>query len=195
MPVWPDVRPFEAVPFQWSCHRRESAGQPLTHAEWIEVDAPPHEAFVDSLLAAVEGAASIMVFSAYERTILKALALRLPHKAAQIAGVIDRLVDLLPMARRGYYAPAMRGSWSLKAILPTLPDAPAYDALDGPQNGSQAQLAYFQLVTAAIPADARPALVAGMLDYCELDTDALARFFDVLAQPAEASRWEPSGID
>lgn len=34
--------------------------------------------------------------------------------------LVDRLEDLLPITRKHYYHPDMKGSWSIKSVLPTV---------------------------------------------------------------------------
>jgi hypothetical protein len=48
------------------------------------------------------------------------LAEAFPDLALDLRAVIDRIVDLLPIVRDHYYHPEMRGSWSIKAVLPTI---------------------------------------------------------------------------
>ena len=50
---------------------------------------------------------------------LQSLADRFPDLAPPIERVIGRLFDLLPVLQRHYYHPEMKGSWSIKAVLPT----------------------------------------------------------------------------
>ena len=51
---------------------------------------------------------------------------RHPEHAANLQRLIDRLVDLLPLVQESYYHPAMRGSFSIKAVLQTI--APEMDS-------------------------------------------------------------------
>lgn len=41
-----------------------------------------------------------------------------PDLAGALLDVYDRVVNLLPIARANYYHPDMKGSWSIKAVLP-----------------------------------------------------------------------------
>ena len=106
-----------------------------------------------------------------------------PDLADRIQAVRGRLVDLLPLARRGYYHPEQRGSWSLKAILPTLPGASKagldYSALDDVADGMQAQATYLRLVDARrvdVDANERVRLTNQLLRYCAIDTAGLLHF-------------------
>jgi len=55
-------------------------------------------------------------------------------------------VDLLPLARRYYCHPRKKGSWSIKAILPTIAPDLNYEALGKVQDGPAAQMAYLEAI-------------------------------------------------
>jgi Domain of unknown function(DUF2779) len=84
----------------------------------------------------------VLVYHApFEATILRQLAERFPDLAGRLQAVIARIVDLLPIVKRNYYHPDMRGSWSLKAVLPTVAPDLDYGDLDEVQDGVLAQVA------------------------------------------------------
>ena len=68
----------------------------------------------------------------------------------------------------------MQGSWSIKAVLPTVAPDLAYEALSV-QHGGMAQQAYLQLIEPGITPERRNELHHGLLAYCGLDTLALVR--------------------
>ncbi len=60
----------------------------------------------------------ILVYNqGFEGRIVNELALRYKDLAEALAAVAERFVDLLPITRENYYHPAMKGSWSIKAVL------------------------------------------------------------------------------
>ena len=150
------------------------------HKEFLDVSgSDPRRAFAEWLIESVGDEGPVMVFSAYERTRIKELAVLMPDLRDKLLKVSDRLVDLLPMARRGYYHPSMRGSWSLKAIVPTLPKATGedeYAELDEVADGLAAQGAYSEMVNPAVIGPQKEALRQKMLRYCATDTKGLVRF-------------------
>jgi len=77
----------------------------------------------------------------------------------------DRLVDLLPVARAHYYHRDMRGSWSIKAVLPTLAPEMDYGHLTGARSGEEAQDAYLEAIDGAISPEQREEVRRGLLDY------------------------------
>ena len=108
------------LPFQWSCHIESDIGE-LVHQEFLDTTGiPPMRGFIESLLRAVGKSGPIFVYSAFEKSRLNELASRFADLQPAVQQVIERLVDLLPITRQYYYHPDMRGSWSIKAVLPTI---------------------------------------------------------------------------
>ena len=95
-----------------------------------------------------------------------------------------RLVDLLPVVRRHYYHRDMRGSWSIKAVLPTLSDI-GYDSLVDVKSGLDAQAGYAEAIGPACPAERAEVLGEALLAYCRQDTEAMMIVLDALSLSAE----------
>ena len=178
IPLHVGMRPFQPVPFQWSCHREHIAGQAPEHAWFLDTSGKdPRRDFAESLLSFIGTTGPVLVYSGFEKGRLRELATLFPDLADPLRSVIARLVDLLPLARRGYYSPSMRGSWSIKSILPTLPGAMEagllYDELGGVSDGMAAQAAYLQLIDLSVIGMDKDAKRAELLDYCAMDTAGL----------------------
>lgn len=181
VPRWIGTRPFQQLPFQFSCHIEREDGE-LRHASFLDTTgASPLRPIALALLSAVDGAACIPVWNrAFEAGRVVELAEHLPELAPQLLSIVDRMVDLLPLYRRHYYHRDMRGSWSIKAVLPTVAPELAYASLDVADGGA-AQSAWLRASDSRTPASQREALQASLLQYCERDTLAmvcLAHAFD-----------------
>ncbi|MGQ0621383.1 MAG: DUF2779 domain-containing protein [Panacagrimonas sp.] len=187
VPTWIGTRPYEHVPFQWSCHVERRPGK-LEHSGFLSdgVD-PPMRAFADGLLKAVgTSSAPIFVYQAsFEATRLRALAQRFRALTKPIEKVIARIQDILPVMRDHYYHRDMDGSWSIKDVLPTIAPDLSYDTLDEVQDGGSAQVAYLKLLDPKLPAAERARTRENLLRYCERDTLAMVKIMQFLsAQPA-----------
>jgi hypothetical protein len=181
VPIFAGTRPFEALPFQWSCHIERKRGA-LEHAEFLQLGPePPMRELAERLLATLGTSGPIVVYTPYEKRVLNELAARFPDLAAQLAAATERIVDLHPATRRGYYHPAMQGSWSIKAVLPTVAPDLSYTKLGEVQDGLAAQLAYLAAIDARTPPARRAALERSLLAYCRQDTLALARLVEFFA--------------
>ena len=180
VPVWKDTRPYEALPFQWSCHIESEPGK-LAHAEFLGGGDAPMRAFIESLLRAVGTRGAVFVYGGYEKRILNEAAARFPEFSAKIKKITGRLVDLLPVVRENYYHPNMRGSWSLKMALPCIAPHLSYDDLGEVQDGGAAGAAYCEMIAAdTAPARAKK-LNEDLRAYCKRDTEALVELVRMLA--------------
>jgi hypothetical protein len=182
VPIFAGTRPFEALPFQWSCHVETGPGQ-LAHAEFLDLGPlPPMRALADSLLATLGTAGPILVYTPYERRVIQSLAARFADLATPLAALAERIVDLHPPTRRHYYHPQMQGSWSIKAVLPTVAPGLDYSALGEVQDGFAAQNAYLEAIAPTTSVARRAALRRALLDYCRHDTLALVRLVEFFAK-------------
>ena len=105
------------------------------------------------------------------------LADRFPRLAGPLLAINERLVDLLPVARRHYYHPAQHGSWGIKSVLPTIATDLSYDKLVGVQDGGMAMTAYLEAVHPQTASARKDEIRRQLLDYCSLDTYALVRLW------------------
>ena len=182
VPIFAGTSPFEALPFQWSCHIEKSRGA-VEHAEFLELDGgAPMRRLAESLLATLGTSGPIVVYTPYERRVLHDLAARYADLAAPLEALAARIVDLHPITRRGYYHPAMLGSWSIKAVLPTVAPDLSYEKLGAVRDGLGAQTAYLEAIDAKTPAPRRAALRRALLDYCRHDTLALVRLVEFFSR-------------
>src|SRR5690606_16961558 len=116
--------------------------------------------------------------------VINALAARFPDLAPALTAVTGRLVDLYPLAARGFYHPAMRGSWSLKALLPIVAPDLRYSNLKEIQEGTAASEGYLEAIDPATTPERRQALGRALRAYCRMDTEALVRLAHFLAAGA-----------
>ena len=174
------TRPYEQLPFQWSLHVEQAGGE-VGHAEYLAIDAfGDFDALADALLAAVTAGGPVYAYNAgFEARVIELVARLSPARATALRALAARLVDLLPITRRVYYDPRLQGSWSLKAVIPTIAPELAYETLGSVQDGEAAQLAFLELRAGRADDRRRAALSRALLEYCGRDTWALvllARF-------------------
>ncbi len=130
LPYHQGMRPFELVAFQWSCHTLAAPGTQPKHQEWINCEqAYPNVEFARSLREAVGNKGVLMTWSNHERTTLRTIADKIedyfPDEAklaAWLRGAADagRIVDMCALAKDGYFHPEMKGSLSIKYVLPAI---------------------------------------------------------------------------
>ncbi len=179
LPAYPGTRPYQIIPFQWSLHLKEAAGD-LKHTAFLhEGQGDPREAFAYSLIDALGPEGSIVVYSSYERTIIRHLAEEFPHLAERLFALSDRLFDLLKVIRESYYHPAFHGSYSIKSVLPVLVQGLSYVDL-GIQGGMAASFAYPQMLATDTPVSEKANIKQSLLTYCQRDTEAMVKIFEAL---------------
>ena len=175
VPIWAGTRPYEQLPFQWSCHIETADGR-LAHREFLDASGEaPMRAFAESLIAVLGSSGPVLVYSSFERTQVNALIARFPDLAAPLAAIVARLFDLLPVTQAAYYHPQMKGSWSMKAVLPTIAPELDYGALGEVQHGGGAQVAYRELIHPTTARERREKLMRDLKAYCAQDTLGLVR--------------------
>jgi len=175
IPIWPGTGPYQAIPIQWSCHI-ERGPDDMEHAEFLDLSGnPPMRDLAEALIEALEVTGPVLMYTSYERTVINGLASMFPDLAPALSAILSRLVDLYPPTKAYYYHPDMLGSWSIKAVLPTIAPDMDYAALNGIQEGTEASAAYMEAIDPDIPADRKELLRRDLLKYCRHDTEAMVR--------------------
>jgi hypothetical protein len=183
IPLYPNTRPYLAVPFQWSNHI-EAADGALRHEEYLHADGTdPREPFARTLLDSLGREGSICVYTSYEQNILTALAEALPDLRADLLALVPRLWDLHAVVKAHYYHPGFGGSYSIKAVLPALIPALAYDDLKI-QDGTTASLQFARMAAGDFDPGEQARLRTALLKYCERDTLAMVEIRRTLALKA-----------
>ncbi len=179
VPIWAGTRPYEQLPFQWSCHIEHKQGH-LEHREFLDLSGQaPMRQLANSLIDACGDTGPIFAYSAgFERGVINKLAERFSGLANPLLAIADRLEDLLPLARNNYYHPAMKGSWSIKTLLPCIVPNLDYNLLNEVHDGGEAQMAYLEAIDPETPGERKNQLRHALLKYCELDTFGLCKIFE-----------------
>ena len=182
IPLYEGTRPYQTIPFQWSLHTVDGDGA-LSHKEFLADGVnDPRRQFAETLIDALASSDDpIIVYSAYEQTRLKQLAVDFPDLSAALNAVIIRLVDLLPIVRSAVYFPEFAFSNSIKSVAPGLCPGFSYDDLDGVADGAAASAAFLQIASGALTIPKETAdLRTQLLAYCERDTLAMVEVHKAL---------------
>ncbi len=181
IPPFDNTRPYQAIPYQYSLHFKSSPQSDLDHTGFLaDAGTDPRKPFIESLLKDTSGPGDILVYSlSFEATRIKELAEQFPEYNTDLMALSSRLKDLmLPFQKRYYYTPEMKGSYSIKAVLPALVPDMRYEDLEV-SDGVQAMEAYRELEDEKDPqrvTEIRDAL----WEYCKLDTLAMVRIMEKL---------------
>jgi hypothetical protein len=158
IPRWVGTQPYAQVPFQFSAHVADAEGD-VSHHEYLSLDvSDPRRGCAEALALLPQEGAVITWNASFERGCLLTLAAAFPDLAGPLERLAARIVDLLPVVRRHYYHRDMRGSWSIKAVLPTIAADLGYDSLIEVKSGTDAQAAYAEAIDPATTPERREAI-------------------------------------
>jgi len=183
VPRWAGVRPYDQVPFQWSCHIDRGDGAPLEHVPFLDLSGDdPSRTCAEALVKTLGTKGAIVAYKAsFEKGVIASLAARFPDLAKRLLAINARVVDLLPVVQAHYYHRDLGGSFSMKTVLPTVAPDLDYADLEEVQDGGSAQLAYLEAIHPDTSEARRDELATSLLAYCERDTLAMIRVEEALA--------------
>lgn len=187
VPIWKGTRPYQQIPFQFSVHRLGARGE-LSQEDFLDLSGEdPSKRFAEALIPACGERGAVFVYNAvFEKSRLAELGQRFPRLRRSLSAIIDRIVDLLPVARDHFYHPDQRGSWSIKKVLPAACPGVSYEALDGVRDGGMAQDAFLEALAPQTSITRKTELERQLTAYCCLDTDAMVRLWQLISVPQSA---------
>ncbi|AMV71625.1 hypothetical protein JCM30471_03210 [Desulfuromonas carbonis] len=191
IPLFDGTRPYQQVPFQFSVHCQGAAGAAPEHFAFLaRPGVDPRRELVERLLAVIPERACILTYNqAFEKGVLRELAALFPDRAAAIEQRLDNVRDLmLPFRRRDLYCWQMRGSYSIKEVLPALVPELSYQGLEV-ADGQAAMQAYHQM-TMLGEGEELERLRGALLEYCRLDRLAMVKIVEALARIAATPETE-----
>ena len=83
---------------------------------------------------------------------------------------------MVPFQKKYYYTPEMKGSYSIKSVLPALCPDLSYDELDIKEGGTASRV-FGQMLTGEFQGDVQLTRTH-LLEYCKLDTWAMVKLLD-----------------
>ena len=180
--IWKGTRPYQQIPFQFSLHRVDHSGS-LGHTAFLDLTGmDPSKVFGQSLIEQCGFDGPVYVYNAaFESTQMRELASRFPELEPGLSSIIQRVVDLLPIARNRYYHPSQHGSWSIKAVLPALCPELSYAKLDGVQDGEMAIEAFKEAIALETTPERKREVEQQLLEYSKLDTLAMVRMWQIFS--------------
>jgi hypothetical protein len=173
VPIWPGTRPYATIPVQWSCHVEEEGGA-LRHEEFLDVSGqPPMRALAERMIECLGNSGPVLMYTNYEQKVIEYLIELFPDLSYPLGKIINRLWDLKPVVKENYYHPDMLGSWSIKAVLPTINPAMDYAKLEGINEGAGASDGFIEAISPDTDMVRKLELEEQLLRYCRFDTEAM----------------------
>ena len=180
VPFWTGARPYAPLAVQWSCHIEDAPGR-FRHREFLDLSGdPPMRSLTLELIECLGQEGPVLMWTRYEEGVLNNLAELYPDLATPISKIVDRLYDLHPVVKENYYHPDMLGSWSIKAVMPTIDPDMDYAKLEGIREGTAASDGFIEAIQPDVSPARKAELDEQLRRYCRFDTEAMVevvRFF------------------
>lgn len=183
IPQLEGTRAYQQIPFQYSLHIIKEEGAPLEHREFLAQadDENIIRHFAESLINDISDDGSVIVYNkAAEAGRNKEIGRLYPDLKDEMGRINGNMVDLMiPFRNRNYYVKEMKGSHSLKYVLPALyPNCPELDYHNLPvvHQGGEAADAFLKLSEKS--KEEQELIREGLLRYCELDSLAMVKIWE-----------------
>ena len=183
VPKYDGSRPYQQLVFQYSLHIQETSISELEHREYLaDPFQDPRIGFIEQLIQDCGSRGDILVYNiGFERGKLNDLIDVFPQYSNKLSRIVNRLKDLMiPFQQKWYYTPEMRGSYSIKLVLPALVPEFSYNDLEIKEGGT-ASNTFFSMVNGTFEGDVDDTR-RKLLEYCKLDTFAMVKILEKLLQ-------------
>lgn len=181
VPLYDNSKPYQQIVFQYSLHFLSEQGGQLEHKEFLaQPTGDPRIPMIEQLITEIGTGGDIIVYNkGFETGRLSEIARDLPKYEIAIQNMLRRIVDLMtPFQQKLYYTPEMKGSYSIKQVLPALVPGFSYKDLEI-NSGGDASLAFASLIKENDP-DIINQTRKNLLEYCKMDTMAMVGILKVL---------------
>lgn len=182
IPLFDNSRPYQQIVFQYSLHTIESAGSEPVHRAFLADNdsSDPRIPFINQLIGDIGETGDILVFNrSFEAGRLNEIAASFPNFQFPVSNIVHRMKDLMVLfQQRQYYVPEMKGSYSIKQVLPALVPGFNYDNLAIGDGGS-ASHAFMSLVSEKNQKKIQMTR-ENLLEYCRQDTLAMVEILKVI---------------
>ena len=181
VPKYDGSRPYQQLVFQYSLHVQEISNSEIIHKEQLaDPSQDPRIGFIEQLIQDCGSSGDIIVYNiGFERGKINDLINVFPDYSNELRGIVNRLKDLMiPFQQKWYYTPEMRGSYSIKYVLPALVPELSYNDLDIKEGGT-ASNTFLSMVNETFEGDVEETRKQ-LLEYCKLDTFAMVKIMEKL---------------
>jgi len=182
VPIFKNSKPYEHMVFQFSLHIQKHKNGETMHFEHLAVadGSDPRLSFIENLIKCCEGTGDIVVYNkSFESSKIEQLAVAFPEHQKELKQLISRIKDLMvPFQKKWYYKKEMKGSHSIKNVLPAMLDNLSYDNLTI-KEGGMASHTFAQMMSGTFKGNSENTR-KDLLKYCKLDTLAMVEIINKL---------------
>ena len=212
IPLYSDIAPYTQIPTQYSIHKCSDVDLIIDHLEYLaDPSKDCRKELAENLINDLGEDGSIIVYSNFEKAVINSLGRLYPDLSGKLSSLVARIKDLHTIIKKNYYHPDFHGSTSIKRTLPVLASGWSYEervyllpdkqdafrikitvpvlvpemSYDGLEiaDGDSAMAAFAYLAlgrykeTREVESTKR-----NLLDYCKLDTLAMIKIHQRLAE-------------
>jgi len=180
IPLYPGIAPYTQIPFQYSIHRSTELFSVPEHFEYLaDPEKDCRRELAENLIRHLGNAGSVLMYTPFEKRIIRELAEAYPDLASELNLIISRLADLEAIIRKNFYHPGFHGSTSIKKTLPALVPDLSYDNLEIGEGGTaMSEFAYMAM--GKYDNEELQKKRNSLLEYCKLDTLAMVKLHERL---------------
>lgn len=153
----------------------------MRHEEFLDLSGEaPMRALAEKMIDCLGDDGPVLMYTNYEERVIEGLIDLFPDLKSPLQDIVHRLFDLHPVVKDNYYHPDMLGSWSIKAVLPTIAPHMDYANLEGIKEGTGASDGFIEAIGPVTSPGRKAELEEQLLRYCRFDTEAMVeivRFF------------------
>lgn len=182
IPYFDGTKPYQQIPFQYSLYVLENPNSELMHLEYLHTDPTiPCLPLLKKLKEDIGTEGTIFVWhEIFEKSRNTEMGEIFPEYKDFMTSVNERIIDLkIPFSSDWFIDKDFMGSASIKDVLPVLIKDLSYKDL-GIQGGSVAQRIWMETILKNKNLERKNEILEQLLDYCNLDTLAMVRLYDLL---------------
>ena len=181
VPKYNGSRPYQQLVFQYSLHVQETSSSEIIHKEYLANPIEdPRIGFIEQLINDCGTSGDILVYNiGFERGKLNDLIEVFSEYSTELRGIVNRLKDLMiPFQQKWYYTPEMKGSYSIKDVLPALVPGLSYNDLEINEGGSASNV-FISMINGDFKGNESQTRKS-LLEYCKRDTYAMVKIVEKL---------------
>lgn len=183
IPFIDGTKPNQQLTFQYSLHILKDEHSELEHKEFLgDIDDKDFvRKFAESLIKDIPDEGSVIIYNkSFEPARNREISKMYPEYKEDLERINKNVVDFMePFSKRYYYLKEMKGSHSIKYVLPALyPNDKDLDYHNLPlvHNGAEASESFLCMKGKTIKE--KEEIRKGLLVYCELDTLAMVKIYE-----------------
>ncbi|WP_167882173.1 DUF2779 domain-containing protein [Leptospira levettii] len=184
LPIYPETKPFQHIPYLYSLHIWDQETDTLTHKTYLHDDlgSDPRKNVMEHLQNDLPKGITIFSFNDFfEKLIIQESASVFPEYLEFWDSIKSMFIDLaLPFKKLWIYHPGQNGKASLKEILPCFSDESHFGLTI--REGQDANYQYLRLIKKQVTAEEKKHVLEDLIAYCKLDSYGLFLIYRMLQE-------------